>query len=412
MLGAVFNEPAINVGYLCGAIALFFVAAHSDIWRSLMAGMLGSITLIVIFAILLYRGSASIWVAIAVVVRLLRGVAGRGGPARLPRERARGPGARSRGARARRSLPARSRDARPGGGRPRTQPPRPRAARRRRSRPERGRPAGRRGAARLRQEARRGARVPGSIESTGRQALGDIERLLGILRAEAGRPRGAGPAARHGRRWSARRPGPRGRRGGHRRGPAARRRSAVEPRPLGLPDRAGGSHQHPQARRQRGARDRAPALQRRLVRDRMLRRRRRPAGRRPVQPAAQRRPRPAGHARARRPVRRRARGGAACPRAGFACWRGCRSKARDRCNEASVRPAAPREQGVAMAADETIRIVLVDDEQMVRAGPAHDPRKRGRLRGGRRGRRRRRGRRARSSGSTPTSCSWTSRCPA
>ena len=65
VLGAVFDEPAITVGYLCGAVALFFVAAHSDIWRSLMAGMLASLTLLAIFGILLSRGDATIWLAIA-----------------------------------------------------------------------------------------------------------------------------------------------------------------------------------------------------------------------------------------------------------------------------------------------------------------------------------------------------------
>ncbi len=184
----------INVGYWCGAIALFFVASRSDIWRSLLAGMLASVILIVIFAILLVRGSVSLWLAARLVVRLLGGVAGRRRPARLPRERARGPGARPRRARARRPLPARPRDARPGGGRPRTQPPGPRAARRGRPRPERRRTAGRRGAARLRQAGRRRcASRSASIEATGRQALGDIERLLGILRAEAGDREELGP---------------------------------------------------------------------------------------------------------------------------------------------------------------------------------------------------------------------------
>jgi signal transduction histidine kinase len=72
VLGALFDQrainvgySAINVGYFCGAIALFFVASRSDIWHSLAAGMLASITLIVIFALLLYRGNATIWVAIA-----------------------------------------------------------------------------------------------------------------------------------------------------------------------------------------------------------------------------------------------------------------------------------------------------------------------------------------------------------
>ena len=65
VLGAVVNQPAINAGYFCGAIALFFVASRSDIWRGLMAGMLASITLIAIFALLLYRGDATIWLGVA-----------------------------------------------------------------------------------------------------------------------------------------------------------------------------------------------------------------------------------------------------------------------------------------------------------------------------------------------------------
>jgi len=65
VLGAVFDQSAINVGYVGGAIALFFVASRNDIWRSLLAGMLASLTLIAIFGMLLYRGNATIWIAIA-----------------------------------------------------------------------------------------------------------------------------------------------------------------------------------------------------------------------------------------------------------------------------------------------------------------------------------------------------------
>jgi signal transduction histidine kinase len=65
VLGAVFGQPAINVGYVCGAIALFLVASRGDIWQSLLVGMGASITLLVIFAILFHQGGASIWYAIA-----------------------------------------------------------------------------------------------------------------------------------------------------------------------------------------------------------------------------------------------------------------------------------------------------------------------------------------------------------
>jgi hypothetical protein len=65
VLGAVFDQNAINVGYAGGAIALFFVASRNDIWHSLLAGMLASLTLIAIFGMLFYRGDATIWLAIA-----------------------------------------------------------------------------------------------------------------------------------------------------------------------------------------------------------------------------------------------------------------------------------------------------------------------------------------------------------
>ena len=97
-----------------------------------------------------------------------------------------------------------------------------------------------------------------SIETAGRQALGDIERMLGILGAGGGgvlrRDARHGAAARRSAArsarpvcpstWSSR---------------ATPRDAAGEPRPDGLPDRAGGADQHAQARRQ-DARHRHRAL--------------------------------------------------------------------------------------------------------------------------------------------------------
>ena len=96
-----------------------------------------------------------------------------------------------------------------------------------------------------------------SIETAGRQALGDIERMLGILRApDEGRRCDVTPGM--GQLETLCDAGPRGRAAGGahrgRRGPAA----AGEPRPDRVPDRAGVADQHAQARRQ-DARERARA---------------------------------------------------------------------------------------------------------------------------------------------------------
>jgi len=64
MLGAGLNEPAINVGYVAGAVALFTVAVRSSVWHSMLAALWASLTLVVVFAFLLYRHEASIWVAV------------------------------------------------------------------------------------------------------------------------------------------------------------------------------------------------------------------------------------------------------------------------------------------------------------------------------------------------------------
>jgi signal transduction histidine kinase len=63
MIGAALNEPAINVGYVTGALALFAVASRSSILRGMVAALLASVTLIVIYAFLLYRDMTSIWLA-------------------------------------------------------------------------------------------------------------------------------------------------------------------------------------------------------------------------------------------------------------------------------------------------------------------------------------------------------------
>ena len=86
------------------------------------------------------------------------------------------------------------------------------------------------------------------IGRTGRQALSEMSSLLGVLRTG---PEAAplGPSPRGGRDRAAGDPGPRGRharqlhRGGRR--PAPARRAVAR----GVPDRAGGAHQRPQARR-------------------------------------------------------------------------------------------------------------------------------------------------------------------
>ena len=193
MLGAAFAEPAINVGYWCGAIALFVVASRSDIWRSLLSGMMASIVLIVIFAILLVRDSVSPWFAAAswfgfsavwlagVILHAYRE------NVREARERARAE--RERADLYLHDLEMRAQEA--------VALERSRLAR------ELHDVVGhalnvvvlQAGAAQrvfdTRPETVRESL--GSIEATGRQALGDIERLLGILRAEAGDREEPGP---------------------------------------------------------------------------------------------------------------------------------------------------------------------------------------------------------------------------
>ena len=198
-----------------------------------------------------------------------------------------------------------------------------RAARRRRPRAQRHGRAGRAPPADRAERARRARRPFAAVENTGREALTEMRRLLGVLRREdeelalAPQPSlahvaVAGPARVGGR--PARRAAGRGRARG-----AARRR-----RPDRLPGGAGGA-------RRRAACGRAPrradvhrALRRRRGRARGGRRRA-PRGRRLL-----------GLARARRALRRRAQGRGRPRRAAGACARGCRSGRRHEAPAARV----------------------------------------------------------------------------
>ena len=193
VLGAAFDQPAINVGYWCGAIALYDVVSRSDIWRSLVAAMLASLTLIVIFAILLYRDNVTIWLALGgwflFSAVWLAGVVIHAYRENVREARDRAAAERERAELYLHDLEMHAQEA---------------------VALERGRLARelhdvvghalnvvvlQAGAAQRvfdkRPEVVRESL--GSIEATGRQALGDIERLLGILRAEAGDREELGP---------------------------------------------------------------------------------------------------------------------------------------------------------------------------------------------------------------------------
>lgn len=193
VLGAAFDQPAINVGYWCGAIALYNVVSRSDIWRSLVAAMLASLTLIVIFAILLYRDNVTIWLALAgwflFSAVWLAGVVIHAYRENVREARDRAAAERERAELYLHDLEMRAQEA--------VALERSRLAR------ELHDVVGhalnvvvlQAGAAQRvfdkRPEVVRESL--GSIEATGRQALGDIERLLGILRAEAGDREELGP---------------------------------------------------------------------------------------------------------------------------------------------------------------------------------------------------------------------------
>ena len=116
------------------------------------------------------------------------------------------------------------------------------------------------------------------VSRTGREALAEMRRLLGVLNDESAELTGA--AARHPRARAAGGTGAHDRRAGRSRGRGRSRRPACG-RPAGhLPDRAGGAHQHAQARRARRGRRRARAVRERHRGGRRSRRRqrRRPAG--------------------------------------------------------------------------------------------------------------------------------------
>jgi signal transduction histidine kinase len=193
VLGAALNQPAINVGYWCGAIALYNVVSRSDIWRSLVAAMLASLTLIVIFAILLYRDNVTIWLALGgwflFSAVWLAGVVIHAYRENVREARDRAAAERERAELYLHDLEMRAQEA--------VALERSRLAR------ELHDVVGhalnvvvlQAGAAQRvfdkRPEVVRESL--GSIEATGRQALGDIERLLGILRAEAGDREELGP---------------------------------------------------------------------------------------------------------------------------------------------------------------------------------------------------------------------------
>ena len=121
-----------------------------------------------------------------------------------------------------------------------------------------------------------------SVADTGRRALADTRRLLGVLRQRPSQDPGQDPART---RVPAARPRPHSARHAHRTGPIrGTGHHAGDPRPGprragrgaadGLPARAGGPHQHSQARRTRRPRLGAPALPPRRTAGRHRRRRR------------------------------------------------------------------------------------------------------------------------------------------
>ena len=254
--------------FLVGILLAIYSAGRYTRGRALIAGVALVVAAIPLAAI--EPGDPVAFTDIAFFAVLFGGPVG-GRALRAPPLRAR---ARARG---------RARRARAGGRRRGAHADRARAARRRRPRDQPHRPAGARRApdARPTTPTRRASALD-VIEHAGEQALGEMRRLLGLLRDGRARAvaRAAAEPAPH-RRARRRHPrlGPAGR--GRHRGRAGR--AAARRRRLGLPDRAGGADQRAQARRA-GARARDHHLRQR--RGRPGDRRRRPGRRRAPTAAA------------------------------------------------------------------------------------------------------------------------------
>ena len=175
------------------------------------------------------------------------------------------------------------------------------------------------------------------VEETGRQAVGELHRMLGILRkADPGAELAPQPRLAA---WTSSSTQVRARRAGRvLDGRGRARRARRRPRPVRLPDRAGGADQRAalRARRARSTVQRHATAATSSSRSATT-------ARAPRQAAGQRlRPRPRRHARARRALRRRARGR---PGAGRRLPRPCKA--------AAVTPT---------------RVVVADDQALVRAG--------------------------------------------
>ena len=196
------------------------------------------------------------------------------------------------------------------------------------------------------------------IGRTGRQALGEMSSLLGVLRADPEAPLTPAPAAAEIAQLVAQ-----AREAGMRVSHTVRRRRPPPARwavARGLPDRAGGAHQRPQARRAGG--DSAGDAPLRPPRADYPCSRRRPRHRRPAPlrggpHGGSRRSRAGRDAGAGRDIRRH-RPGRAPPRRRFP---GDGPPPAPACHRAAGRRRAARRRLM-------IRVLLVDDQDLVRAG--------------------------------------------